>query len=302
MSANPHRSPVGGTVQVLAAAALFGTTGTAQALGPDASDPLTVGAGRMLVGGLALVLVARWLRTGAARRGVSWPAVAVVVMGTAAYQPLFFAAVKETGVAIGTIVAIGSAPVITGAVEWLLQRERPSRLWLPATCLAIAGCALILLPGEAAEVASGGVVLALGAGLSYAAFTLAGKSLLHRDWAPADVAAVGFGGGAVVLLPLLVLGDNAWLGAADGVALVLYLGLIPTALAYTLFFRGLSILASSRVTTLTLAEPLTAATLGIVVVGESLTLLGVLGAVLVLAALGVLALDSRDEEKAPQVL
>src|SRR3954454_10529396 len=85
---------------VLLASVLFGTTGTAQALGPSGTSPATVGAGRIVVGGLLLVLVAR-----GARR---WPwSVAVLVGGAAVatYQLCFFAAVADTGVAVGTVVA-----------------------------------------------------------------------------------------------------------------------------------------------------------------------------------------------------
>ena len=47
--------------------------------------------------------------------------------GVAAYQLAFFAAVADTGVAVGTIVALGSAPAITGALEWLVRAPPPRR-------------------------------------------------------------------------------------------------------------------------------------------------------------------------------
>ena len=92
---------------VLLAAVCFGTTGTAQALGPDAS-PVTVGAVRIAVGALLLVLVARAVPAAPAR----WPRreLAIVAAAIAVYQLAFFAAVDRTGVAVGTVVALGSAP------------------------------------------------------------------------------------------------------------------------------------------------------------------------------------------------
>src|SRR4051812_34944871 len=163
---------------VLLAALCFGTTGTAQALGPDAS-PLTVGALRIAVGGTLLLLVARRTRdAAAARRTWDARAVAAGAIGVAGYQLCFFAAVKDTGVAVGTVVALGSAPALAGAGAWLLDRRAPGGTWAVATALAAAGVALLALAGGGSEVAPGGVALALGAGASYAVYTLAAKRLL----------------------------------------------------------------------------------------------------------------------------
>ncbi len=119
------REPAG-SLLVLAAAVLWGTTGTALALAPAGTDPVSVGAVRIAVGGAALVAFAAW-RGGILPLG-RWPltATAAAAAGVAAYQPFFFAGVSRTGVAVGTVVAIGSAPVMTGIVGFLFRGERPS--------------------------------------------------------------------------------------------------------------------------------------------------------------------------------
>jgi DME family drug/metabolite transporter len=71
--------------------------------------------------------------------------------------------------------------------------------------------------------------------------------------------------------------------------LALFLGIVPTALAYVLFARGLRRLSAAETSTLTLAEPLTAGLLGAAVLGERLTAVSGCGAGLVLAGLLVLA-------------
>jgi DME family drug/metabolite transporter len=116
----------GGAWLVLAAAVLWGTTGTARALAPAGASPLSVGAVRIAVGAAALVALAR-LR-GELRRLGSWPAVPVAagVAAVAGYQLAFFSAVARTGVAVGTMVAIGSAPVLAGLLAWLVRGERPA--------------------------------------------------------------------------------------------------------------------------------------------------------------------------------
>ncbi|WP_205696455.1 DMT family transporter [Conexibacter sp. SYSU D00693] len=279
---------------VLLAAVCFGTTGTAQALGPDAS-PLTVGAARIAVGAVLLLAVARVVR--ARRPPVGW-ALAVTALGVAGYQLCFFAAVKDTGVAVGTVAALGSAPAIAGALAWLLDRRPPGRAWAGATALAAAGVAALALGGADAEVSAPGVLLAVGAGASYAVFTVGSKRLLDGGGATEAVMAWAFGLGAVLLLPVLVLGDLGWAGSADGAAMALWLGAVPTALAYLLFARGLRELRAGEAATLTLAEPVTATLLGATVLDERPGALAVAGIVLVLAGLAVLARGEPRDRRA----
>ena len=289
-------------LQVLLAAFCFGTTGTAQALGPGGIDPAAVGAARIAVGGALLVLVALRLRGSGpapwsiARSHPRW--VLAAAAGVAVYQAAFFAAVADTGVAVGTIVALGSAPALAGALEAALHGRRPSSRWAAATAVASAGVALLALAGGgAAGVSLPGVLLAVLAGGSYATYTLSAKRLLDAGHAPESVMAVAFGLGAVALLPVLVVTGAGWLASGGGLLLALFLGVVPTAVAYVLFARGLRRLAASETATLTLAEPMTAAILGVGVLGERITGAGALGAALVLCGLGLLAL--RPPHPAP---
>ena len=279
---------------VLLSAVLFGTTGTAQALGPDGTTPLTVGAARIAIGGAALVAFA--LLTKTLKDGIRWapgPAIAGA-LGVVGYQLCFFAAVDATGVAVGTVVALGSGPAFAGLFGLAITRERPTRRWAAATALAVGGAALLVLAGgDGANVDPAGVALALGAGASYGLYTVTSKILLEQGHAPEGVMAVAFGVGAVLLAPVLAIGDTTWLSTSGGAALLLYLGLIPTALAYVLFARGLQKLPAASVATLTLAEPLTAATLGVAVLGERPGPIAGLGALMVLSGLLVLAAKPR---------
>jgi DME family drug/metabolite transporter len=285
-------------VQVLLAALCFGTTGTAQALGPDGASPLAVGALRVALGALLLLLAVRLTASVEARRLGRGP-LAVGAFGVAGYQLCFFAAVDDTGVAVGTVAALGSAPAFAGLGAWLVERTRPGRAWTLATMLAAVGVALMALSGSVAEVSAPGVVLALGAGASYAVFTLASKSLLDAGAPIERVMAGVFTLGGLLLLPVLVLGDLDWLTSADGLAMALWLGAVPTALAYILFAHGLRLLPASEVATLTLAEPVTAATLGAIVLGERPGALAVAGIVLVIAGLAVLAVRGERGDPVP---
>jgi drug/metabolite transporter, DME family len=274
---------------VLLAAVCFGTTGTAQALGPDA-PPLTVGATRIAIGVLLLLLVARAVPATPAR----WPRreLSGVAVAVAVYQLAFFAAVDRTGVAVGTVVALGSAPALAGVAGLVLDGQQLTRRWAQATALACAGVLLLVLGGGGAAVDPLGIALAVVAGAGYATYAILAKRLLRLGHAPERVMAASFSLGALLLAPVLFAGDLSWLRSGDGIAMALFLGAIPTALAYVLFARGLRHLTPGETATLTLAEPLTATGLGILALGERPGAVAGAGAALVLAGLLALALPS----------
>jgi DME family drug/metabolite transporter len=293
---------------VLLSAVCFGTTGTAQALGAAGASPVTVGEARIVIGAIGLQLAARWvaragLRSGGGSGGSGgesptrvallpgsvrmWLAAAAV----ACYQVTFFLAVRSTGVAVGTVVALGSAPVLTGALGWLLGHGRPGRRWAAATGLAAVGLAVLTLDGGEARIAPAGILLALGAGTSYAVYTLAVKQAIGSGAGPEATMATLFTGGALLLAPALVLLPIGWLATGRGALAAVWLGLVPTAIAYVLFARGLRGLSAAEASTLTLAEPLTAALLGVLLLSETLSAAAVAGAVLLLLGLAVLGVS-----------
>jgi drug/metabolite transporter, DME family len=294
MAQNKVVPQIKGQWLVLAAAVLWGTTGTAQALAPVGVQPVVVGAVRLAIGGLALLLfAARYGRLTGYRRLAIRPTL-LGAASIAAYQLCFFAAVSLTGVAVGTIVAIGSAPILAGLLSWLVDEERPQRRWIIATLLAVAGCTLLIASGGTMRLNAGGVFLALGAGAAYAVYAHSSKALLAEN-APDLVTAVLFSLGAIFLLPILFISDLSWLSAGRGLLVALHLGLVATALAYILFTRGLQRIPVSSAVTLSLAEPLTAALLGVLILREQLPLEGFMGISLILAGLALLAIASGSK-------
>ncbi len=285
--------PSTGALLVLTASVLWGTTGTAQTLAPPGVSPIAVGTARMVFGGVALVLVA--LLKGGWRGGPRWPVLPTLLAtaGVAGYQLLFFAGVARTGVAVGTIVGIGSSPILAGLLTWLIWRQWPGRRWLAATGLAILGCALLILAGgSGVRVDVLGMLLAMGAGLAYAVFTMASKVLL-ADRPVHVVTAVVFGLGVLLMLPLWLYLDMSWLAEPRGLLVGLHLGIVTMAVAYLLFTQGLRQVSAATAVSLTLAEPLTAGLLGIFVVGEQLAPIAWLGIGLLFAGLLVLTRQSE---------
>lgn len=280
---------------VAIAATLFGTTGTARALGAPDASPLAVGAARLLVGGAALLVLAR---LGGARLPPSPPRLRLLVAGAlvAAYQLCFFAGLDRAGVGVGTVVTIGSGPAFAGLLGFLVGHGAPGRRWAASTALAVAGVAILGEP-TASGVPVAGIALALASGLGYAGYTVVAKGLI-ADGVPGDaVMAWGFAIGGVLIAPALLQG-GAELIAPSGLATALYLGLLPTAFAYLLFARGLATLSAATVTTIVLIEPVVATVLGVVVLDEHLRPAAVAGCALVLAGVLLLALGAGARRRA----
>ena len=282
----------GGAVLVALSMVLIGSTGTAQALGPDGIDPLVVGVLRLGIGGP--VLLAAAVALGQVAWSMPRGPLLVAAVAMAAYQPLFFGGVHRTGVALGTIMTMGSAPLFAGLLAWTIQNETPDRRWFPATVAAVTGGALLVSGGEDIGVDPVGMVMSLGAGLSYAVFTVATKRVLD-DHPPIAVMAVTLTGSALLLTPALAVADLGWVGSARGVAVVAHLGLIATAAAYLLFGFGIARLPVATVTTLSLAEPLTAGLLGMAVLGERLSATAWIGALLVVVGLVVVSVGRAGQ-------
>jgi DME family drug/metabolite transporter len=279
------------------AAVCFATTGTAQQLGPDSSSPLGVAAIRFFIGSIVLFIIA-FLRP--SRNPISqhqplatWVWVATA-FGQALYGAAFFSAVRSTGVAVGTVVALGSAPLITGAITAFFSRKAPSRSWLGTTTFAIIGMSLIVVSGKESQVTVSGVALALFAGLGYALFALGSKTILSSGVSSELAMAKVFGVASLMLAPTLFFVDYKWLLHGDAIVMVVWLGVVTLALAYWSYATGLRQLEPSQTTMITLVEPVVATLLGAVVLSERPSVLAWCGIVVVIAAL---LADSRNASK-----
>ncbi|MBT2569323.1 EamA family transporter [Planococcus sp. ISL-110] len=276
---------------VLLAAVLWGTTGTAQSFFDGTAHPLSIGAFRLAIGGFSLllfVLAARKLSV----RSIPWPAAILSAISMALFQPLFFSSVQLTGIAIGTVVTIGSAPVLTGIIEWAALKKQPDRIWATATLLALTGCILLFANKGQQLVDPAGIAMALGAGFSFAIYAIVSKNVL-KAMEPVSAVAVIFSLSACCLLPFLFFFDLSYITVPGNLWLLIYLGIGATSLSYILFSYGLKQIPSSSAVTLSLAEPLTAAVLGVLVVGEVLSGLSWVGVGLLLCGIIVLTIGRR---------
>jgi DME family drug/metabolite transporter len=285
---------------VLAGAILWGTTGASQELLQGAFSPIIVGALRAVLGGGLLVAVAiPGARRSAPALLASRNTLLLAAAAVLTYQFTFFTGVSELGVAVGTILAVGSAPFFAGAASILLGRHRPSRQWVGTTVLAVFGLVLLMSPGGEVTPSISGVLAALSAGLSFGLYTVLAKDLLDRGVRRLDTVAVPFLLGGLLSLPVLFVGLSGGRGAVllelRVLAVIAWLAIAATAGGYLLFVSGLGSVPAVVGATLVLVEPLTAALLGVSVFGERLGPVSIVGAGAVALALLITAREPEPE-------
>ena len=276
---------------VLLAAVLWGTTGTAAAMAPDVG-PLAVGAAATGVGGLLQALVGA--RAIGAHRAALWNGRCLVgfsALAAAVFPLAFYTSMRWAGVAVGTIVTIGSAPLISALVERVVDGRRLSGRWLIAAGFGVVG--VVLLAGARTDEISGvavhpvaGIALGLVAGGAYAWYSWGAGRLMGELPVRAVMGSVA-GLGGMLLMPVLLVTGAPILAGAENFAAVAYLAVVPMFLGYLAFGRGLAALPASTVTTLTLTESAVAALCAVVVLGERLAAAGWVGMGLVSVSLAL---------------
>ncbi|MFA0190153.1 DMT family transporter [Vibrio lentus] len=289
-----------GTLAILFASILWGTTGTAASFAPDLS-PLAIGAFSMGVGGL--------MQAGLAYRKILFAfdkllqnkkLLAVSALALAVYPLAFYSSMKLSGVAIGTVVSIATAPFFSALLECLISKKNNiNKRWLTSFAIGVVGIGLLVFSESSSANESGedlkllGIALGLVAGLCYAIYSWATKALIDKGIKSQAAMGSIFGLGAMLLLPTLwFTGDNLF-SSQTNVLVISYLTLIPQCLGYIAFSFGLRHVTASSANLLTLFEPVVAAVLAVCVVGELIPFTGWLGMSLIVLCLFIQSKPSK---------
>jgi len=270
---------VGGFV----AAILFKSSG----LGPVTVSFWRFVGGAVLLGALRPFLGGPW-RAGFRR-------VLLTGAGFAIYQTAYYAAIPYAGLAVATVVTLGTGPILIALGSWLFLRERLGLAGALLILLSLVGLILLVRPsGHAVSVV--GVGLSLLSATGYAAVTLLSRASHNKD-DPLDAALGGFAVGGVLVLPValsdgLLPTTGHW---PSTTAMLAFLATFPTALAYVAFFTGLRGISATTASMVALVEPVAAAALGVAILHERLTLPAYAGGILLLLAVATLILfEGRD--------
>jgi len=281
-----------GTLAILFASILWGTTGTVASFAPDLS-PLAIGAFSMGVGGL--------MQAGLAYRKILFAfdkllqnkkLLAVSALALAVYPLAFYSSMKLSGVAIGTVVSIATAPFFSALLECLISKKNNiNKRWLTSFAIGVVGIGLLVFSESSSTNESGddlkllGIALGLVAGLCYAIYSWATKALIDKGIKSQAAMGSIFGLGAMLLLPTLWFTGENLFSSQTNVLVISYLTLIPQCLGYVAFSFGLRHVTASSANLLTLFEPVVAAVLAVCVVGELIPFTGWLGMSLIVLCL-----------------
>lgn len=306
-------APLWGALFVVAASVLWGTTGTAATFAPAVS-PLAIGAVAMGVGGLLqAALAARLIRLQWHGIRQRWRLVLLAAAAVAVYPLAFYSSMHLSGVAVGTVVSIGSAPVAAALIERFADHKPLTRRWTIGAVLGIGGAALLSFAGQspaghspaghgagadggtsAAETATqwasaAGIALGLVAGATYALYSWGAHRLIAGGVTSRAAMGSIFGSGGLLLMPVLAFTGAPLLASWTNASVGAYMALVPMFAGYVLFGWGLARVRASTATSISLLETVVAAVLAVLVVGERLPALGWLGAAVVLGSLFILS-------------
>lgn len=289
-----------GTLAILFASILWGTTGTAASFAPELS-PLAIGAFSMGVGGL--------MQAGLAYRKILFAfdnllqnkkLLAVSALALAVYPLAFYSSMKLSGVAIGTVVSIATAPFFSALLECLISKKNNiNKRWLTSFAIGVVGIGLLVFSESSSTNESGddlkllGIALGLLAGLCYAIYSWATKALIDKGIKSQAAMGSIFGLGAMLLLPTLWFTGENLFSSQINVLVISYLTLIPQCLGYIAFSFGLRHVTASSANLLTLFEPVVAAVLAVCVVGELIPFTGWLGMSLIVLCLFIQSKPSK---------
>jgi DME family drug/metabolite transporter len=277
-------------------------------------NPIAIGASTMGIGGVILGVTAlRGVRAVWQTSGAITP-VMLGALGLAVYSTVFYIGMSWAGVALGNVIALGSAPLFAGLIEWVADKQRPSARWLIATAITVAGGVMLVSGRNFGEdggaairdsaMVTAGIVLALIAGFAYALYTYMANKLMkpHSDRPQglghrpviSTIQLVSAVPLIVMLIVLVLLDPGQFSNQPLALPVMAYLVLFPTAVGHLLLAVGLGAMPASRAAVYTLFEPVVAVVLAVVIVGESIAPIGWIGLVVVLLGLLVLTTESRS--------
>ncbi|MFZ8199030.1 DMT family transporter [Alteromonas portus] len=278
-----------GMLAIVIASFLWGTTGTAAQFAPQIS-PLAIGAFAMGIGGVLLCVSARKSLVKDVPILFSTPLTFLFGSACVAIYPLaFYSSMRLSGVAIGTVVSIASAPLFAALLEYFLSKRPVSLKWFISFIFGTLGIVLLAMGKTQDTLALSaskddqvfGVILGLIAGLTYAGYSWAAKQHIDAGAHSKSAMAGLFGCAAVVLLPSLWFTGQNLFDNVINTSVSLYMAVVPMFLGYLLFGYGLRSTDASKATLITLIEPLVATLFAIFLIGEVFKPVGWMGMALV---------------------
>lgn len=282
---------------VLAAGAFWGTMGFfARSLYTAGFGPLEVAQTRITTG---LVLVGLYIlifnrSQFKIKLKDLWCFLGTGIVSLLLFSTCYFSTLNYTSLAVAAIL-LYTAPFFVMLMSLVLFKEKMNSKKVLALLLAFTGCVLVSGVGGDETVSWIGILLGLGSGFFYALYSIFGRYAINRGYGAWTMTFYTFlfcSIGCAFLSDWQVIGNSV---QADPSILlwVLGLGFVTAFLPYVLYSTGLEHMESSKASILASVEPVVSALFGVFVFHETMTLWGVLGIAMVLAAIVVLNVKKK---------
>lgn len=272
-------------VALIGSMLIFGTLGVVRRYVPLSSAMLALCRGAL---GSVFLLIFVLVRGGKLklpeRKATLWLVLTGAIMGL--NWMLLFEAYSYTTVAAATMCYY-MQPTIVILLSPLVLRERLSGRKLACAAAAIVGMLFVsgVLSGGAGQVQDiRGILFGLGAAALYAAVIILNKKVVVEDIYAKTV--IQLAGAALVMIPYVLLTEGVpelTLTAAD-IGMVLLVGIVHTGITYALYFGSMQRLKAQTVAVMSYIDPVFVLLLSAAVLHESLTPLGIVGAVLIIGS------------------
>ncbi|SCC19178.1 drug/metabolite transporter, DME family [Gilliamella bombicola] len=286
-----------GILAVILASILWGTTGTAATFAPLLS-PLLIGSLAMGIGGILQCTLA--IPKIIKERHLLTKHFGFLIVGAIAvmiYPLAFYSSMRLSGVTIGTVVSIGSAPILSAIIEYISRDFRLTKQWLIGASCGILGIILLAFSENNSTTnqydhITIGILLGLIAGFTYALYSWSARQLMLKGIATKSAMGATFGCGGILLIPVMLLTGSALFDSLTNMTVCIYMALIPMFLGYLCYGYGLSKISASSAITISLLEPVIAAILAMLIIGEQMSLVGWFGVILIFLCLMFVTLSS----------
>jgi DME family drug/metabolite transporter len=277
-----------GALAVAAAATMWGTLGIfAKILYAQGVSFESLVAVRASVGWLAVIgflLATRGARALRVERRDLAFLLPLGLVGIGAFYLLYFYTVRESTVGTAAIL-LYSAPAFVVVLAWLFLREPLNAEKVFGLLLTVGGISLVVGAYDPANLEVSPKILLTGllSGLTYGLYAIFGRPIAGHLSPPVILSyALAFGSALLLVAALPTLDTLVGLPAASYLILLM-LAVVHTTLAFALYTFGIRHLGAGRAAIVATIEPVVAGVLGITLLGEELTVLKALGAVLVIS-------------------
>lgn len=211
----------------------------------------------------------------------------------------YFTAIQEVSLSIA-VMLLYTGPAFVVLLSRIFFKEPLNRKKIIALCLTLTGCILVvrLYPFSDLTISVFGILIGLGSGLGYALYSIFGKVALKR-YSSLTIITYTFVFASVALFPVSGFSmDMALLASGDTWWSIIGLGLLPTALAYLLYTKGLSMIESGRASITATVEPLVATAIGVYLYNEVLTSPQLFGFLFIIGAVVLIQWKRKKAEAA----